>query len=94
MGRDEDTDILSRRGSRCLRCLKLARRESEALEKKRCLENCCYRPCAIMYISTKFFCEKKLHFHKLPHRHAVLIAETDHIEARGEVRNVDGDTTL
>ena len=35
-----------------------------------------------------------LHFHKLPHRHTVLIAETDHIEARGEVRNVDGDATL
>ncbi len=35
-----------------------------------------------------------LHFHKLPHHHAVLIAETDHIEALGEVRNVDGDTML
>ena len=33
VGRDEDTDILSRRGSRCLRCLKPARREREALEK-------------------------------------------------------------
>ena len=30
----------------------IARREREALEKKRCLENCYCRPCAIMYIST------------------------------------------
>ena len=52
VGMDGGTHTLSRRGSRHPRCLKFARREREALEKKRCLESCYHRPCTIGYITT------------------------------------------
>ena len=35
-----------------------------------------------------------LQFHKLPHHHALAVAEGDHIEAGGEDRDVDGNPIL